>query len=336
MTKHTVVFDFCGVRMRVTADARPWIDKLCQAFPPFVEPVPEAADFAVTISESTPPAVTHDLPLTWEGVQPDGFKGRIFETDRSAVLEVEDGGFVVIDHAERTATANFRPESYAQFFGTAVMLIVDAALAAGGQQLVHGACLLEKQCKRAVLICVPSGGGKTTTALALAHGGFSLMTDDASVLVPSALRPRVWGLPRALKVHRRTAELLPWVGPLPERWDEHGEQGVTLESLADRIEAAAPEPVELGAIMLLGPRSASGHQVVPLRKAEMLTAMAHDNVAWRPAGMVPKALRRFDVFANIVAKVPTFRISAGTELASLPALVAAVMNDPAVMAGRLT
>ena len=98
------------------------------------------------------------------------------------------------------------------------------------------------------------------------------------------------------------------------------------------IAVAPAEPVELGAIMLLGPRSAGEHRIAPLPKGEMLVAMAHDNVAWRPAGMISRSLSRFDVFAKAVTQAPTFVISAGLELASLPALVAAAMNDPA---GRL-
>ncbi len=336
MTDTTTMFDFRGARMRVTADNRVWIDRLHQSFPGFVEhTVTSTNDFALTIRETTEPVQTPDLPLTWEGRQPDGFMGRVFESEGVAALELEDGGFVIIDHANRTAVAHLRPQSRNQFFGSAVMLIVDAALNAGGQQLVHGACLVEQRSGRAVLICVPSGGGKTTTSLALAHDGFSLMTDDASVLVPDALQPRIWGLPRALKVHRRTAELLPWVGPLPDRWDENGEQGVSLDRLAGRIAVMPAEPVELGAIMLLGPRSAGEHSVTSLPKGEMLVAMAHDNVAWRPAGMISKALLRFDVFARTVTQVPTFVISAGLDLATLPALVAAAMNDPSAVPGRL-
>jgi hypothetical protein len=245
-----------------------------------------------------------------------------------AILEVMNGGISVIDHGAGTADAYLRPGSQAQFFGSAIMLLVDAALTAAGQELIHGASLVEARSGLAILIVVPSGGGKTTTSLALARGGFRLMTDDASVLQPDRSRPRVWGMPRMLKVHRRTAELLPWVGPLTDKWDENGEQGVALESIGDRIAIATPAPVELGAIILLGPRSSGGSHVAPLAKSEMLTAIAHDNVAWRPAGMTPKAVRRFETFARTVAQVPAFRLSAGTDLASLPDLLRTALDLP--------
>lgn len=329
MTETAILFDFAGSRFRVTADAESWIDRLRQAFSVFVvDDQATTPDFELTIRETSSPSWAGDLPLTWDGQLPDGWTGRVFETDGSAVLEVDGGGILVIDHVKRKAVAEFRPGSHTHFFGSAVMLVIDAALLATGQHMVHAACLIEKRSGRAALICVPSGGGKTTTALALAHDGFSLMTDDASALIPDGARPHVWGFPRALKVHRRTAELLPWIGTLPDRWDEYGEQGVSLDSLADRIDIAAGRgPVELAAIFQLGPRSAGEHAISLLPKPEMLVAIAHDNVAWRAAGMVPRAVRRFDVYAQTVAQVPTFIISAGTDLATLPALVAAAMEQ---------
>ncbi|NYU07543.1 hypothetical protein HFK74_33060, partial len=217
-----------------------WIDRLRQAFLGFVrDDAGTSPDFELTIRETDTPAWTGGWPLTWEGQLPDGHMGRVFESDGSAVLEVDGGGVLVIDHIGRKALAEFRPGSHSHFFGSAVMLVTDAALMATGRHLVHAACLIDKRSGRAALVCVPSGGGKTTTALALAHDGFSLLTDDASGLIPDAAGPRVWGFPRPLKVHRRTAELLPWLGKLPDRWDKNGEQGLSLDSLADRIDVAA-------------------------------------------------------------------------------------------------
>lgn len=327
MTEAPLLLDLGGSLLRATADAGPWIEGLRRAFSGFIADAPDARpDFELTIRETATPPLVRDLPLTWDGRLPDGFMGRVFETDGKAVLEVDDGGVVSIDHRAHTALAEFRPGSQAKFFGSAVMLVVEAALAARDQHMVHAACLIEKRSGRAALFCVPSGGGKTTTALTLAHDGFSLMTDDASVLLAGAARPRVWGFPRPLKVHHRTAALLPWLGTLPDRWDENGEQGLALAGLADRLDISGREPVELGAIFKLGPRSPGGHSISPLPKSDMLFAIAHDNVAWRAAGMVPRAVRRFDVFARAVAQVPTFAISAGVELATLPGLVAAAMD----------
>jgi hypothetical protein len=321
MTDIELHLDFCGARMRVCADKDAFIKPFQKAFPDFIAAGPfEQHVFKLTIEETDTPAIPHDLPLTYDGPMADGQIGKIFESESISIMEIEDGGFVLIDHAARTAHARLRPDT-TRFFGSPMMTVIDSALMSAGQQMVHAASLVDEISGKAILFCVPSGGGKTTTSLALAHGGFRLMTDDASVLIPTASGFAVWGMPRALKVHFKTAELLPWVGPLEDKWDENGEQGVKIKDLADRISVAAASPVELGAIVLIGPRSPAGHSVAPVAKPELLVALAHDNVAWRQAGMTPKALRTYATFSRAVASVPTFKLSAGTDLASLPSVL---------------
>ncbi|PWV99901.1 hypothetical protein DFR52_103100 [Hoeflea marina] len=334
MADPVLCLNFFGARLSVAADSPRWLDRMRQAFAAFVGDEPRPGDFFLTISDSAGQGEPPDLALTWEGILPDGRPGRVWESAFTAVLAVEESVVVKIEHTEGSATAHVMAGGDAALFSSALMFILDAALLAAGQQLVHGACLVDQRSQRAALICVPSGGGKTTTSMAMARDGFSLMTDDASVLIPNAGRPLVWGLPRPLKVHRYTADLLSWIGPLPDTWDENGEQGIPLARIADRISVMAPQPVELGAVFLLGPRSSGDHAVTRLPKPEMLIAIAHDNVAFRAAGMTPRALRRFGELGGMVADVPTFQISAGRELASLPAMVAAAMNED-VLASRI-
>jgi hypothetical protein len=153
------------------------------------------------------------------------------------------------------------------------------------------------------------------------------MTDDASIVVPGAGALRAWGLPRALKVHRQTAKLLPWLRILPDKWDEAGEQGVQYEKLSGSIEVAAPTAAQLGAIFLLGPRAAGPHRIAAMRKPELLIAMAHENVAWRPAGMVPRAVVKFKALAEAVARVPAYSLNVAPELATLPALLSDTLRS---------
>ena len=332
MADASLNLDFFGARLRATASEAGWLEGLATQFAAFVAADTGSADaFRLQIQETPNPEVASDISMTWEGEMPDGRHGMVFESDDRAVLKIEDSVVLTIDRAKREALALVRPGSHAAFSTSPVMFVLDAVLTAGGQQFMHAACLVEKSTGGGVLICVPSGGGKTTTSLALCHDGFALMTDDTSVVAPGADGPLVWGLPRALKVHRKTAELLPWVGPLSDKWDRNGEQAVPLASIEDRIAVMKPKPTRLAAIFLLGPRSSQGHVVSRLSKADMLVAIAHDNVPWRPAGMTSKALRSFAIMAQAVADVPAFVISAGEELSTLPAMVAEVLgNQPSV------
>ncbi len=166
--------------------------------------------------------------------------------------------------------------------------------------------------------------------MTLAHEGFALMTDDVAVVVPNPEGFQAWGIPRALKVHRKTAELLSWIGPLPDdRWDDNGEQGITLETIADRMAVMAPEPRPLAAIIILGSRSPAGHVLEPAPRPEVLTVLAHDNVAARAAGMTAKAMDRFMTFADMIQRTPAFTLHAGEDLASLPAIVAQALDGGA-------
>ncbi len=318
MTDAALTLDFFGAPMLVSGD-RKWLGPVHATFADFVADNPGmAVGFNLVIRETADTHIEHGLPLTYEGPMADGNHCRIFESESRVVIEVPDGGMTVIDHASRSAEAQLLPASQAKFFGSVFMTIIDAALVAGGQQLTHAASLVDARSGKAILFCVPSGGGKTTTSLALAHGGFNLMSDDASVLVPDRDGFQVWGMPRALKVHVKTADLLPWVGPLDAIWDENGEQGVEIETLKDRIGVAPVKPVPLGAIVLIGPRSQAGHVVRPAAKPDILVALAHDNVAFRAAGMTPKALRSYGMYARAVASVPAFELNAGTDLDALP------------------
>ncbi len=304
---------------------------MARAFPEFVTTASRQGgnSFRVRIRETDRLPDAPDFPMTWEGIMSDGFAGRIYESDDAAFLIVEDKVAALLAHAEGRAEVYTKPGSEREFFVSASIPIVDSALAIENQHLVHAGCLVGERSGKAILICAHSGAGKTTTSIALARRGFALMTDDASVIVPGNGQPRVWALPRDLKVHRKTAELLPWIGPLADVWDANGEQGIPVAALRDRMAVIDPEPVELGAIVLLGTRSAAGHSLSPMSKPEMLVALAHDNVAQRTAGMTAKARHQFDVLADVVSRVPGFMLNAGEELDTLPELMQQVLHGRA-------
>jgi hypothetical protein len=203
---------------------------------------------------------------------------------------------------------------------------IDAALAASGQHLVHGAALaLSSDTPRALLMFGPSGIGKTTAALALALGGFRLITDDAIVLQPPRNRLdayRAWGLPRPLKVHRRTAELLPAIAPLMTAdWDNEGEQPLQMAALQGLTPVLPPAPIAIAAVAVLGPRSLGEHRISPLGKASALAALAQDNIRRFARGILPDHVERFKVLGGMVATTPTFELRVGASLESLPQAV---------------
>jgi hypothetical protein len=320
----TTSLDFCGASLSVSADLHGWTELWNRAFPSYVSmPGGHSPSFRISIETCEQPRIAHELPLTWKGLQPDGLYGEVFEDGERLIHAVEGAIVMEIDHASGTARVLAEPTAAWALHGSAIMQLVDACMGYFGRHLIHAGALVDPSSGRALMLSVRSGGGKTTTSLALSRHGFALMTDDATILGEENGQPVVWGVPRPLKVHSRTAELLPWLGPLPDRWDQHGEQPVELASLADKISLAGVNGARLGTIIDIGPRSGGGHSLTPCPKPAALIALAHENVAGRPLGVTPRARRRFAALSRAVAAADTFVLSAGTDLGSLPAAVTA-------------
>lgn len=215
------------------------------------------------------------------------------------------------------------------------IVAVDAALQASRQYLTHAAALRLPGSEAGILVFARSGAGKTTTALGLALAGFGLLTDDATVLVPPGAMGSsefsIWGLPRSLKVHRRTSELLPQIGGLlgPD-WNAEGEQVLARGSLKGVVDVCAPAACPLAAIIMLQPRVRGGHVLEPVAKTELMVSLADDNVQRGPKGLLPDQLERFQVLAAAVAATPAYALHVGTDLPSLGALVHAVIGGAAM------
>lgn len=266
--------------------------------------------------------------MTWEGDFLEGRAGRVYETDAVEVIEVVDHGFVTIDRVANHAESVMKAGSEDAFSFTPLMNILDASLKAGGMNLLHGACLTVPDGSGALAICAPSGFGKTTTSLALARGGFGLMGDDASVITARGDGLQVWGLPRRLKVHRQTAAMLPWIGDLPDTWNDEDEQPVTMESLRQVATIVDPCPVPLAAVVMLGARSDGDHQLAPLSKSEALVRIAQDNVSNSISGVKAWNQRYFETVAEMLRCAPVLELRAGRALDTLPhAVNAALARD---------
>jgi hypothetical protein len=241
---------------------------------------------------------------------------------------VDEACLLDIDPAKAAAVAVIAPGGMRRFMGSASMLLLDFALGAFGQELVHAACLINPRTGRAILVFAPSGSGKTSTAIALSRGGFRIMTDDASVVRASDAIAEAWGLPRALKVHRRTAELMPWLQPLLRGdWDRNGERAVSLADIAPHVALAAPMPTSVEAVVVIGERSGGAHRLERIEKRSALVEMAADYVPWYLSGAPRRAGRKFAALARIMVQAEVFRLHAGTDLDSLPALFTETLKD---------
>ncbi|WP_217571584.1 serine kinase [Mesorhizobium sp. GbtcB19] len=210
---------------------------------------------------------------------------------------------------------------------TLLMIVLDAALDAGRQHMLHTAGLTLPGSDALVLIHAPSGTGKSTTSLALASQGFGLCSDDVMILKTTADGVTAWGMPRKVKVHRHTAAMLPFVAPcLGETWDAEGEQAVSLDRLGEiiRVEDVRARPI---AALLHLARSVDGEtRLVPMARTDAMVALATDNVRTGMTGLLPLQKRRMATIATLVKTVPTFTLRVGARPVEAAALIQAAMR----------
>ena len=324
---HCVAFDFHGAGLFVEAPRNSWTDSMRNSFRWYIADHAPEPVFRLSIREDEDPRVPSHLPLTWTGQLQEREVGRMYETDTLWALEVENHGYLLIDHVAETARLVMRAGSERAFTMTPIVAVLSAALQARGQHIVHGASLGCRDGEGAILICAPSGFGKTTTSLALAREGFRLFADDVSMIVSGTDRsgPRIWGLPNWLRIHRKTMEMLPWLGPLPDKWNAEDEQAVALHAMEGILRVGKTPPARLRAVILIGER-AEMHSVVPLSRAEALVRLAQDNVSSSRVGVTPWHRRQFTAYAEALKSCPVLELHAGTDLPALADVVDAALK----------
>jgi hypothetical protein len=317
----SLVLDFEGAVLRISASNPQWTQMLASGYNWFVSDAATESGFSLGIEEDECPRVPEAFPLTWSGHLLEGAAGHLYETEDTWTVELSGFGHATINYAEKQASIVAKPGSFDAFKYTPITAIVDAALSTQGQRILHAACLGIPNAPSSILLCAPSGFGKTTTSLALAHGGFSFMADDASVMFKSDERWMVWGLPNQIKIHRRTAELLPWIGPLPANWNAEGEQGVHVDTLRDAFQVRKHPARPLRAVVMLGERTDGPHDIRPVSRAEALLQIAQDNVSNSPTGVKPWSQSQFSLYADLVRRNPVLQLRVGADLETLaPAL----------------
>ncbi len=254
--------------------------------------------------------------IVWDGPLPEGLPATLYDDGEGRIF-VAPGHFRIAQQRGRRATdIAVAPAGWKSISGSAVFWMLDRVLLEFDHHLLHGACLLRPDRSGAIALFAPSGTGKTTTALALARAGLALAGDDALVLRNTDAGPLLWGIPRKLRVHRKTAAMMPWLAPslVPFTQDE---QSVTREAVAGAIDIAAPVRCPaIGAIMLRMP-NADGNRIDAISKVDAVSHITTDNVRRAPGGVEAGAVASFAAIARFVARTPVIALSVGPDPGSL-------------------
>ncbi|RAZ91244.1 serine kinase [Mesorhizobium hawassense] len=321
----TFCYDLKGQVIGITAarvDLWPSFDLMLGALR-LDEPVQPG--FRVNIVETPRLQENPEGKLAFDGDVPLDGHCRMIDAGRVFHLVFPGQQTVAIHDDEGWAEIRVHPDSKVKW--TLLMTVLDAALDAGAQHMLHTAGLTLPGSEALVLIHAPSGTGKSTTSLALASQGFGLCSDDVMILKATTDGVTAWGMPRKVKVHRHTAAMLPFVAPcLGETWDSEGEQSVSLDRLGEiiRVEDVRARPI--AAVLHLA-RSADGEtRLVPMARTDAMVALATDNVRTGMTGLLPLQKRRMATIAALVKTVPTFTLQVGARPVEAAALIRAAVR----------
>ncbi len=147
--------------------------------------------------------------------------------------------------------------------------IVPIMLAARGELVLHAAAIVESG--RAILVCGPSGRGKSTLAHALETAGCGLLAEDGVALTAEDDRMLAWPGPLGIRLH-------PVPGDAPPA--EPGRRRKRLHLAA--AEPLGPEPVPVGAVLVLGERGGDELAVRELAPEVALPPVFVNAISGRP------------------------------------------------------
>ncbi len=259
--------------------------------------------------ESSPPGSR----IIWEGPLHEKLDSVLSEHNNSRTLFVPHHYNMTVEVQSRSALVQFTSKGSASIGGTGIFWLLSEILAAENRFLLHAACLVEPHADETILIFAPSGTGKSTTAMTLAGNGLALAGDDAAVIEVSSDCSFAWGIPRGVKIHQRTADMLPWLGPaLQEEWDLE-EQFITLDRLTDLITLASPRLRRCGAIIILKKPNLVAHRIEPISKADAAIHVLSDNLQRSPGGVDANGRAKFSAVAKLLANTATLSLSMGPD-----------------------
>jgi len=286
---------------------------------------PVQPGFRVDIVETLDLRENPEGKLAFDGEVP--LDGHCRMIDAGSVFHLVFPGQQTVSIHDGEARAEIRLHPDCKIKWTLLMMVLDAALDADGQHMLHTAGLTLPGNDGLVLIHAPSGTGKSTTSLALASRGFGLCSDDVMILNATAQGITAWGMPRRVKVHRNTAAMLPFVAPcLGEKWDAEGEQSVSLDRLGEiiRVEDVRARPV--AALLHLARSADTETRLLPMARTDAMVALATDNVRTGMTGLLSLQKRRMATIAALVKAVPTFALEVGSSPADAAALIQATLQ----------
>ncbi|MBM3860521.1 MAG: hypothetical protein FJ395_12840 [Verrucomicrobia bacterium] len=322
-------YDVHGVRLDVAAENSVLADSLEGVLHPFLLPSNNGGADRLLIRYGTPPGddELQGMKLLWRGEFPVGVPMEWYAEGRTRSIRLPGNVWARLDLPRRVCDIVVQPGAEWCLRTGCVSQVLCELLGEADHHVLHSACLAAGRDgqRRAVLLAGVSGAGKTTTALALAHAGLPLLTDDAAFLVRRDGAVRVWGLPRPCKVHRQTMAMMDWLKNIESRPTSDGQEFVMP---LNRLSTADPRwELAPGLVVLIEPRNDTAHRLQEMNKVDALTELTRQNVHAMGGHAVERAGQSFQTIGALITASRVLRLSVGPGLDTLCDLLLAQLED---------
>ena len=296
-------------------------------------PAAEDADVVVDFAEGHPPEVEEAAATTTE------------RTGSHSTHRCRDGGwlFRLASHGgERAWTMQVSgdgrrielrwrgPIELADIAALVEVTALPAALALRGVPLLHG-CSISAGDGSAFLVLGDSGAGKSSVAAAAVSAGHALLADDIAALAPADEGVLVQPGGVRLRMNEDTAVALGWqLDDLGSVFVEPALSPKRFALLSVEAGSLRPQPCRVGAIFGLAGRGGHAHSIERLAPAASLKLLLRNTYgnsttdARVRAGLLP-------FWARAARELPVFSVAPAEGFASLPSLVDALADAPAML-----
>jgi len=260
------------------------------------------------------------LRLFWGGMLRGGIPSEYYAAPGQRIMRLPERAWGRLDFEQRVMEIVCGPGQEGCAYEGCLLPLLCELLAYHGHFVIHAASLaFERQGEMVgVLLAGVSGAGKTTAALALAHAGMALLSDDMSLIEssgPSGSGVGLWGLQLPCKVHDNTRRLLPWLDTCPAT--PARTQGETRLDVTAAIGESTGIVADPRLVLLLGPRSGGRHMLERLDKTQAMMQLTSENIRvyeHRADGTPGNAFR---ALGQLVAQCDVYRLRVGESLSGL-------------------
>ena len=326
-------YDVKGLRLSVDCETSALFETVSEVLGRFPPCPPSSENHSLIIRYThrlLSDAPAPGLRCVGTGQLPDGIRFSCCINDTIWRMDLLNLGRVEIDFARKESAITIVEGEESVFLRGCFVPVLCKLLPDAHHHVVHAGTLRVEldDGPRAALIAGTRDTGKTTSSLALAREGMKLMGDDVCFVTASPSDGcdglRVWGLLLDCKVHRRTLDLLPWLGEFPSRPARTNQE--RLVDVREELGVEAPLELPPAAIFFLTERNDTEHRVKPLGKLEAVELLARENI--RPAGPVDhaRAGEAFRILTDLAGCCETYLLSVGPDLATLPKKVLSVLG----------